>query len=93
MRYCNDENFFTETILFDAKRIYDSDDDKTLTFRDIFDKLANLNAGFDKMYNENDKNTDEMKVILWYEYDFTLFYLNNFTIGNFKKSNWCKSVL
>jgi len=64
LRYCDDENFFKETILSDAKRIYDSDDDKTLTFRDIFDKLANLNAGFDKMYNENDKNTDEMKVIL-----------------------------
>ena len=64
MRYCNDEDFFKKTILFEAKRIYDSDDDKTSTCRDIFDKLANLNAGFDKMYNENDKNTDEMKVII-----------------------------
>ena len=63
MRYCNDEEFFNGTILFEAKRIYDSSiSDNTLFHKNIFDKLAKQDSGFDKMYEENENSIDEMKV-------------------------------
>jgi hypothetical protein len=72
LRYCNDEEFFNETILFEAKKIYNwsisdntsSISDNTIFHKNIFDKLATRDSGFKKMYEENENSIDEMKVIL-----------------------------